>query len=70
MPTQTNIPELTSLDFIPYIDENGNLPEQYKGKIGKLTFSYFNWRLQPYAGNSPGQATINTLISKSNVPLF
>lgn len=34
MATQTNIPELTSLDFIPYIDENGNLPEQYQGKIG------------------------------------
>ncbi|MCJ8280910.1 MAG: GIY-YIG nuclease family protein [Rivularia sp. ALOHA_DT_140] len=34
MPTQTNIPELTNLEFIPYIDENGNLPEQYQGKIG------------------------------------
>ena len=34
MTTQTNIPSLTSLNFIPYIDENGNLPEQYKGKIG------------------------------------
>ncbi len=34
MATQTNIPELTSLDFIPYIDENGNLPEQYQGEIG------------------------------------
>ena len=34
MTTQTNIPELTSLEFIPYIDENGNLPEQYQGKIG------------------------------------
>jgi hypothetical protein len=34
MATQTNIPELTSLEFIPYIDENGNLPEQYQGKIG------------------------------------
>ncbi len=34
MSTQTKIPELTSLEFIPYIDENGNLPEQYQGKIG------------------------------------
>ncbi|MEM6751622.1 MAG: GIY-YIG nuclease family protein [Cyanobacteria bacterium P01_C01_bin.38] len=34
MATQTNIPELTSLEFIPYIDEKGNLPEQYQGKIG------------------------------------
>ncbi len=30
----TTIPELTSLEFIPYIDDNGNLPEQYQGKIG------------------------------------
>ncbi len=29
-----NIPELTSLEFIPYIDENGQLPEQFQGKIG------------------------------------
>ena len=34
MPTQTNIPQLTSLEYLPYIDENGNLPEQYQGKIG------------------------------------
>lgn len=34
MATQTNIPELTSLEFIPYIDENGQLPEQFQGKIG------------------------------------
>ena len=34
MTTQTNIPELTSLEFIPYIDKNGELPTQYQGKIG------------------------------------
>ncbi|MEL6162423.1 MAG: GIY-YIG nuclease family protein [Cyanobacteria bacterium J06628_3] len=34
MSTQTSIPQLTNLEFVPYIDENGNLPEQYQGKIG------------------------------------
>ncbi|MEA5596234.1 GIY-YIG nuclease family protein [Rivularia sp. UHCC 0363] len=34
MATETNIPNLTSLEYIPYIDENGELPEQYQGKIG------------------------------------
>ncbi|NJM18932.1 MAG: GIY-YIG nuclease family protein [Richelia sp. RM2_1_2] len=34
MTTEINIPSLNSLEFIPYIDENGNLPEQYQGKIG------------------------------------
>ncbi|MBV6624002.1 MAG: GIY-YIG nuclease family protein [Rivularia sp. (in: Bacteria)] len=34
MATQTNIPELTTLEYIPYINEDGNLPQQYQGKIG------------------------------------
>ena len=34
MTTETNIPELTSLEFIPYINDSGELPEQYQGKIG------------------------------------
>ncbi len=34
MATQTNIPSLTSLEYIPYINQNGELPEQYQGKIG------------------------------------
>ncbi|MEO1427927.1 MAG: GIY-YIG nuclease family protein [Cyanobacteria bacterium J06633_8] len=34
MTAQTNIPGLANLEYIPYIDENGNLPEQYQGKIG------------------------------------
>ena len=34
MTTQTNIPALTSLEYIAYIDENGDLPQQYQGKIG------------------------------------
>ncbi len=34
MTTETNIPKLTSLEFIPYINDSGELPEQYQGKIG------------------------------------
>ena len=34
MATETNIPKLTSLEFIPYINDSGELPEQYQGKIG------------------------------------
>jgi hypothetical protein len=25
---------LSTLEYIPYIDENGQLPEQFQGKIG------------------------------------
>lgn len=32
--TDNNIPPLASLEYIPYIDENGHLPEQWQGKIG------------------------------------
>ncbi len=34
MTTETNIPSLANLEYIPYIDENGQLPEQLQGKIG------------------------------------
>ncbi|MBW4634116.1 MAG: GIY-YIG nuclease family protein [Iphinoe sp. HA4291-MV1] len=34
MTTETNIPSLASLEYIPYIDTNGQLPEQLQGKIG------------------------------------
>ncbi len=34
MTTEKNIPSLKNLEYIPYIDENGELPEQYQGKIG------------------------------------
>lgn len=30
----TEIPTLADLAFIPYIDENGQLPEQFQGKVG------------------------------------
>lgn len=32
--TSDNIPTLSSLEYIPYIDENGQLPAQFQGKIG------------------------------------
>ena len=34
MQAQTNIPALKDLKEIPFIDDNGHLPEQYQGKIG------------------------------------
>lgn len=34
MTSQTDIPTLTSLDFLPYIDDRGQLPEQLQGKVG------------------------------------
>ncbi|MBD2081267.1 GIY-YIG nuclease family protein [Leptolyngbya sp. FACHB-17] len=30
----TEIPTLADLAFIPYVDENGQLPEQFQGKVG------------------------------------
>ncbi|MEO1377110.1 MAG: GIY-YIG nuclease family protein [Cyanobacteria bacterium J06635_10] len=34
MATETNIPSLTTLEYIPYINDKGELPEQYQRKIG------------------------------------
>ncbi|BAZ68400.1 MAG: GIY-YIG nuclease family protein [Pelatocladus maniniholoensis HA4357-MV3] len=34
MTTDTNIPSLANLEYIPYIDETGQLPEYLQGKIG------------------------------------
>ncbi|KAF3888893.1 MULTISPECIES: GIY-YIG nuclease family protein [Nostocales] len=34
MADETNIPSLKSLEYIPYIDDCGQLPEQLQGKIG------------------------------------
>lgn len=34
MTTETNIPSLTTLEDFAYIDDNGQLPEQFQGKIG------------------------------------
>ncbi|OUL20583.1 Nuclease subunit of the excinuclease complex [Nostoc sp. RF31YmG] len=34
MNTETNIPALATLEYVPYIDDTGQLPEQFQGKIG------------------------------------
>ncbi|WP_445635906.1 Nuclease subunit of the excinuclease complex [Nostoc sp. DSM 114161] len=34
MTTETNTPALASLEYIPYIGDRGELPEQFQGKIG------------------------------------
>ncbi len=34
MTTETDIPSLASLAYIPYIDVNGQLPEHLQGKVG------------------------------------
>lgn len=34
MTTDTNIPALASLEYIAYLDTNGQLPEQFQGKVG------------------------------------
>ncbi|WGV27919.1 GIY-YIG nuclease family protein [Halotia branconii] len=34
MTTETNIPALTTLEYVAYIDDSGQLPEQFQGKIG------------------------------------
>lgn len=34
MTSETQIPALTDLDYIPYLDDVGNLPEDLQGKIG------------------------------------
>jgi hypothetical protein len=34
MATETNLPSLATLEYTPYIDDAGQLPEQFQGKIG------------------------------------
>lgn len=34
MTTETNIPSLDSLEYIPFLDAEGQLPEQFQGKVG------------------------------------
>lgn len=34
MTTETDIPSLSSLEYIPYIDDDGQLPAQFQAKIG------------------------------------
>jgi hypothetical protein len=40
MTTETNFPALSSLEYLPYLDTNGQLPEQFQGKIG--VYAIFN----------------------------
>jgi hypothetical protein len=40
MNTEINIPALANLDFFPYIDDKGQLPELFQGKIG--VYAIFN----------------------------
>jgi hypothetical protein len=40
MNTEINIPALANLDFFPYIDDQGQLPELFQGKIG--VYAIFN----------------------------
>lgn len=32
--SDTELPTLTSLNFLPYVDTHGQLPEQFQGKVG------------------------------------
>ncbi|MFN6469905.1 MAG: GIY-YIG nuclease family protein [Nostoc sp. SerVER01] len=34
MTTETNTPALASLEYIPYISDRGQIPEEFQGKIG------------------------------------
>ncbi|YAF93857.1 MAG: GIY-YIG nuclease family protein [Nodularia sp. CChRGM 3473] len=40
MTTETNFPTLASLEYFPYIDDSGQLPEIFQGKIG--VYAIFN----------------------------
>ncbi|HEY9652003.1 MAG TPA: GIY-YIG nuclease family protein [Coleofasciculaceae cyanobacterium] len=40
MTTETQIPSLNELDYIPYLDDTGHLPEELQGKIG--VYAIFN----------------------------
>ncbi|MEM7578733.1 MAG: GIY-YIG nuclease family protein [Cyanobacteria bacterium P01_A01_bin.80] len=46
MTAETQLQELKNLEYIPYINENGNLPEQFQGKIGVYAIFDSNQILQ------------------------
>jgi hypothetical protein len=51
MTTPTEIPLLNSLDYIPYLDEDGKIPESLHGKIG--VYAIFNQeKILQYVGYS------------------
>jgi len=51
MPPETGTPALSSLDYIPYIDDRGQLPEQFQGEVGVYAIFDQNQVLQ-YIGYS------------------
>ena len=51
MTTETNIPTLASLEYIPYLDADGQLPAQFQGKVGVYAIFDKNKVLQ-YVGYS------------------
>lgn len=46
MTSETQIPSLTDLDYLPYVTKNGNLPEELQGKIGVYAIFDENKTLQ------------------------
>lgn len=46
MTSQTDIPTLADLDFLPYIDQSGQLPEALQGKVGVYAIFNQNQTLQ------------------------
>jgi hypothetical protein len=46
MTSETQVPSLTDLDYIPYLDDAGNLPEDLQGKIGVYAIFDQTKRLQ------------------------
>jgi len=51
MTTPTEIPSLNSLDYIPYLDEQGKIPESLQGQIG--VYAIFNQeKILQYVGYS------------------
>jgi hypothetical protein len=46
MTTQTKIPNLSSLDYFPYLDDNGNIPENIQSLIGVYAIFDQNQQLQ------------------------
>jgi len=51
MTNETNTPSLANLEYFPYIDEAGNLPEIFQGKIGVYAIFDKN-RLLQFVGYS------------------
>ncbi len=51
MTTEIAIPSLFSLEYIPYIDTNGQLPEQFQGKVGVYAI-FAGDKLLQYVGYS------------------